>query len=95
MPPQRSELLILQTLLDAPPAADGSPGVVSGAALARALGISRVAIWQHLEKLREQGFTVESLHARGYRLAARPATLHATLIDAYRHARKDAQRIHV
>ncbi|MEY4489993.1 MAG: hypothetical protein RIQ79_2501, partial [Verrucomicrobiota bacterium] len=58
MPAQRSELLILQTLLDAPPADDGSPGVVSGAALARALGVSRVAIWQHLEKLREQGFTV-------------------------------------
>ncbi len=95
MPAQRSELLILETLLAAPPAADGSPGVVSGAALAKALGISRVAIWQHLEKLREQGFTVESLHARGYRLAARPATLHATLIDAYRHARVEAPRIHV
>jgi BirA family biotin operon repressor/biotin-[acetyl-CoA-carboxylase] ligase len=95
MSAQSSELLILQTLLDAPMASDGSPGVVSGVALARTLGISRVAIWQHLEKLREQGFTVESLHARGYRLAARPATLHATLIDAYRHPGQEAPRIHV
>lgn len=95
MPAQRSELLILQTLLDAPPAPDGSPGVVSGSALSRTLGISRVAIWQHLEKLREQGFTVESLHARGYRLASRPANLHATLIDAYRHPGANSPRIHV
>ncbi len=95
MSAQRSELLILQTLLDAPPADDGSPGVVSGTTLAKTLGVSRVAIWQHLEKLREQGFTVESLHARGYRLAARPASLHAGLIDAYRHPGPDAPRIHV
>jgi BirA family biotin operon repressor/biotin-[acetyl-CoA-carboxylase] ligase len=95
MSAQRSELLILQSLLDAPSAGDGSPGIVSGTTLANALGMSRVAIWQHLEKLREQGFTIESLHARGYRLAARPATLHATLIDAYRHPGPDSPRIHV
>jgi len=93
--PVRSELLILQSLLDAPPAPDGGPGVVSGAALARTLGVSRVAIWQHLEKLRQQGFTIDSLHARGYRLASRPATLHASLIDAYRHPGPDSPRIHV
>ena len=95
MSAQRSELLILQTLLDVPPADDGSPGVVSGTALAKTLGVSRVAIWQHLEKLREQGFKIESLHARGYRLDARPATRHATLSDAYRHPRADTPRIHV
>lgn len=59
-----------------------APHWVSGSALAAKLGISRVAIWQHMEKLRGAGFTFEAQRARGYRLAARPATLHAPLIEA-------------
>lgn len=89
MPVNRSELLILQALLDA-----GDDGYVSGAALARTLGVSRVAVWQHLEKLREQGVDVISQHARGYRLGARPAFLHAALIDAHRRPAADAPRIY-
>jgi BirA family biotin operon repressor/biotin-[acetyl-CoA-carboxylase] ligase len=85
----RPELTVLQALLDA-----DDPGVVSGADLARRLGVSRVSVWQYLERLREQGFEIESLHARGYRLASRPAFLHPALIDAHRHAAPGAPRIH-
>lgn len=85
----RPELTVLQALLDA-----DDTGVVSGADLARRLGVSRVSVWQYLERLREQGFEIESLHARGYRLAARPAFLHPALIDAHRHAAPGAPRIH-
>ena len=63
------------------------PEFVSGSALARKLGISRVAIWQYMEKLREQGFTFEAVRARGYRLTARPAGLSAALVQAYRRDR--------
>lgn len=72
-----SELVILREALAA------EPGFVSGAALARKLGVSRVAVWQHMEKLRSQGFVFEAVKARGYRLTTRPATLHATLIEAH------------
>lgn len=89
MPANRSETIILQALLDA-----GDDGFVSGAALARALGVSRVAVWQHLEKLREQGVEIVSQHARGYRLGARPAFLHAALVDAHRRPGPDSPRIH-
>jgi BirA family biotin operon repressor/biotin-[acetyl-CoA-carboxylase] ligase len=58
------------------------PNWVSGTVLATKLGVSRVAVWQHMEKLRTAGFAFEAQRARGYRLAARPATLHATLIEA-------------
>lgn len=54
---------------------------VSGSDLARKLGISRVAIWQHMEKMRAAGFTFEAQRARGYRLTGRPGTLHGTLIE--------------
>ena len=56
-------------------------GWVSGSALARKLGVSRVAVWQHMEKMRAAGFAFEAQRARGYRLVSRPATLHATLIE--------------
>ncbi len=89
MPAHPSEQLILQALLEA-----GEDGHVSGEALARALGVSRVAVWQHLEKLREQGLEIASQHARGYRLASRPDFLHPALIDAWRRADAAAPRIH-
>ncbi len=58
------------------------PEWVSGPAMAAKLGVSRVAIWQCMEKLRAAGFTFEAQRARGYRLAKRPGTLHAALIEA-------------
>lgn len=85
----RPEILVLQALLDA-----GDDGVVSGATLARNLGVSRVSVWQYLERLREQGFEIESLHARGYRLASRPTFLHPALIDAHRRPEPGAPSIH-
>ncbi len=57
------------------------PGWVSGTALAAKLGISRVAIWQHMEKLRAAGFEFEAQRSRGYRIAARPGILHPQLIE--------------
>lgn len=57
------------------------PNWVSGAALASRLGVSRVAVWQHMEKLRAAGFAFEAQRARGYRIKSRPETLHAPLID--------------
>lgn len=55
---------------------------VSGAALAARLGLSRVAVWQHMERLRAAGYRLESRRARGYRLAERPARLHPPLVEA-------------
>lgn len=57
------------------------PEWVSGSTLAAKLGVSRVAVWQHMEKLRAAGFTFEAQRSRGYRIASRPATLYAPLIE--------------
>ena len=69
------EHLILRELLA------HEPDWVSGAALARKLGVSRVAVWQHMEKLRAAGFVFAAQRARGYRLVKRPSSPHATLIE--------------
>ena len=47
-------------------------GPVSGPALADRLGVSRAAVWKHVEALREAGFEVES-GDEGYTLAGVPA----------------------
>ena len=71
-----SEIVILRELL-APDA-----GFVSGSALAAKLGVSRVAVWQHMEKLRSQGFGFQAVRARGYRLTRRPKELNQVFIEA-------------
>lgn len=57
------------------------PNWVSGSSLAAKLGVSRVAVWQQMEKLRAAGFTFEAQRARGYRIAQRPPTLYAPFIE--------------
>ena len=48
-----------------------SSGPASGPELAGRLGISRAAVWKHVEALREAGFSVESTDA-GYRVVEVP-----------------------
>jgi BirA family biotin operon repressor/biotin-[acetyl-CoA-carboxylase] ligase len=49
--------------------------VVSGEALSAALGISRAAIWKHIEALRADGYRIEARRARGYALTGDPDRL--------------------
>src|ERR1700722_15516862 len=70
------ECVILRELLAS------ESGWVSGARLASKLGVSRVAVWHQMEKLRAQGFVFETRRARGYRVAKQPVRLHAALIEA-------------
>jgi BirA family biotin operon repressor/biotin-[acetyl-CoA-carboxylase] ligase len=79
LPPEH---LILRELLAA------EPDWLSGGALAAKLGISRVAIWHHMEKLRAEGFEFAAQSGRGYRLTARPALLHAGLVEAQLKVRR-------
>ncbi|MBA3850305.1 MAG: biotin--[acetyl-CoA-carboxylase] ligase [Opitutus sp.] len=72
-----SDVVILRELL-----AHGDEPV-SGTRLAKLLGVSRVAVWMHLQKLAKEGFAFEAVRARGYRLARPPAHLHAALVHAH------------
>lgn len=71
------ELVIVRELIER----EGT--FVSGTRLARKLDMSRVAVWMHMQKLREQGFEFESVRSRGYRLVGRPAGLHPVLVQAH------------
>ncbi len=80
----QTEHLILRELL----AREG--GWVSGAALARRLGLSRVGVWQRMERLRAAGFTLEARRARGYRLVRAPERLHPALVETLLRGRPRA-----
>ncbi|PKN13483.1 MAG: biotin--[acetyl-CoA-carboxylase] ligase [Deltaproteobacteria bacterium HGW-Deltaproteobacteria-4] len=50
-------------------------GYLSSARLSAQLGISRAAIWKQIGVLREQGYAINALPSKGYRLAAGPDRL--------------------
>jgi len=58
------------TILDALKAAPGKS--VSGAALAKELGVSRAAVWKHMAALKRRGYRIVTIPFQGYRLAACP-----------------------
>jgi BirA family biotin operon repressor/biotin-[acetyl-CoA-carboxylase] ligase len=67
--------------------AKGQP--ISGDRLAKDLGVSRVAVWGRLEKLRSEGFVFQASPRKGYILKAVPQVLHPTLLDAHCRRLKD------
>ena len=46
----------------------GKDSYISGQALSAALGVSRTAVWKHIEKARGMGFSIEASPSKGYRL---------------------------
>jgi BirA family transcriptional regulator, biotin operon repressor / biotin---[acetyl-CoA-carboxylase] ligase len=67
---------------------DRDPAFVSGTTLARQLGLSRVAVWMHMGKLRAQGFEFEAVRNHGYRILRPPAELSPLLVQAYLRPRR-------
>ena len=53
---------------------------VSGSLLAKQLGVSRPAVHGKLDKLRDEGFEVEAIRNRGYRISKLPEVLHPALL---------------
>ncbi|ABK77960.1 biotin-(acetyl-CoA carboxylase) ligase [Cenarchaeum symbiosum A] len=67
---------------------------VSGPSMAAELGISRVAVWKHVRKIRSFGYEVESGRRLGYRLAGGAAgPLPWEILDGL-STRKMGKRIH-
>jgi BirA family biotin operon repressor/biotin-[acetyl-CoA-carboxylase] ligase len=67
---------------------------VSGEELGRTLGISRPAVWKYISRLKEEGYLVETLPGRGYRLTALPDLLYPELILSRLNTRRFGRTIH-
>jgi BirA family transcriptional regulator, biotin operon repressor / biotin---[acetyl-CoA-carboxylase] ligase len=54
---------------------------ISGQALSDKLNCTRTAIWKHIEELRSEGYAIEAVQKRGYRIVSRPDIMSADIIQ--------------
>lgn len=50
-------------------------GYVSGQEISKTFGVTRTAIWKYINALREEGYEIESMTRKGYRLVSSPDLL--------------------
>ncbi len=67
--------------------------LISGEVLAKQLGMTRPAVWKYIAQLKDEGFSIESIQGRGYRLKAVPDILYPDLIRQERKTRLFGQKI--
>lgn len=48
---------------------------LSGQEMSETLGISRTAVWKHIRALQQEGYLIEAVHRKGYRLLRQQDTL--------------------
>lgn len=80
---------IIKALLEA------NGGAVSGQQLADSLGVSRTAIWKHMQALQEEGYEFETVKKKGYVLKATPNLLTASEIQPYLESDRFGHVLHV
>ena len=44
-------------------------GYISGQHISELLGVSRTAVWKNIQRLQEEGYVIEGIKNKGYRLA--------------------------
>lgn len=54
---------------------DNNREFISGEEISKQLGISRSAVWKHIKSLKEEGYNIESINKKGYRLKEKPKDL--------------------
>ncbi len=56
-------------------------GYVSGACISKQLGVSRTAVWKHIQALQREGIVIEAVTNRGYRIMGAANVLHPAFIE--------------
>ena len=74
--------------------AEAADEFVSGEAISGKLGLSRAAVWKHVNALRGQGYGIEAVPARGYRLVSIPDRLGALEIGPLLNTHDLGQVLH-
>jgi BirA family biotin operon repressor/biotin-[acetyl-CoA-carboxylase] ligase len=70
-------------------------GFLSGEELASKMGISRTMVWKHIRSLEREGFMIEAVRSRGYRITSSPDLLRIDDIRSGLRTRTVGKIIHV
>ena len=60
---------------------------VSGQAISQQLGISRTAVWKHIQTLQKEGYAIESIRNKGYRLIMQETQLMPESVKSFLETR--------
>ncbi|MBS4537561.1 biotin--[Clostridium sp. D2Q-11] len=60
---------------------DNKESFISGQEISDRLKVSRTAVWKYISKLKEDGYIIQSVSRKGYRLLQSPDILEPNLID--------------
>ncbi len=69
-------------------------GFISGEELSNRLGVSRTAVWKHINELRKDGYNIESFSKKGYRLRSAPDLLDERELEVPEGQKIGSQLIH-
>lgn len=61
----------------------GADGYVSGQQLSQFFGVSRTAVWKTIKNLKAEGYNIESVTNKGYRLVSSPEIVNETEMKSY------------
>jgi BirA family transcriptional regulator, biotin operon repressor / biotin---[acetyl-CoA-carboxylase] ligase len=67
---------------------------VSGQKLSTLLGVSRTAVWKHIEDLRSEGYELEAVRKRGYRITKKPDKISSNEIQLGLRSKFMGRNIH-
>ena len=73
----------------------GSGETVSGEQLARELGVSRNAVWKAMNQLRQEGYQIDAVTNRGYRLVSAPDRISETEIRRWLTAERIGRQMEI
>lgn len=59
-----------------------SVGYVSGQQLCEQMHVSRTAVWKVIEQLKKEGYTIEAVRNKGYRLTGSPDVMSSAEIES-------------
>jgi BirA family transcriptional regulator, biotin operon repressor / biotin---[acetyl-CoA-carboxylase] ligase len=62
---------------------ENTTGFVSGQHISENLGVSRTAIWKYINQIKEDGYEIESISKKGYRIISAPDLLTYEEIEPY------------
>lgn len=58
-----------------------TPGFLSGEALSRQLNVTRTSVWKYINELKHEGYEIDSVSRRGYRLISEPDTMNSYVLS--------------